>query len=196
MAFCFLLTYLSEPIIQRELIFLYEIFYQKGLSMTTEKENAYEYRIMRALRRVIRAVHIYSKKLNSEFGLTTPQLLCLSALAESNRTTLTNLARMVNLGISTANGIIDRLEAKGYLTRTRSSEDHRKVYLEITQSGREIILKAPSPLQHKLSESLSKFPESEQMIIADALEQVVKLMEAEKLDVSANLFPGEQSYKT
>ncbi|MDY0188451.1 MAG: MarR family transcriptional regulator [Syntrophus sp. (in: bacteria)] len=164
--------------------------------MTTESGNAYEYRIIRALRRVIRAVHIYSKKLNSEFGLTTPQLSCLSALAESSRTTLTDLARMVNLGISTANGIIDRLEAKGYLTRTRSSEDHRKVYLEISQSGREIILKAPSLLQHKLSESLSRLPESEQRVIADSLEQVVKLMEAEKLDVSANLFPGEQSYKS
>jgi len=69
------------------------------------------------------------------------------------------------------------------------------VFLEISQSGREIILKAPSLLQHKLSESLSQLPESEQITIADSLEQGVKLMEAEKLDVSANLFPGEQSYK-
>jgi len=69
------------------------------------------------------------------------------------------------------------------------------VFLEISQSGREIILKAPSLLQHKLSESLSQLPESVQITITDSLEQGVKLMEAEKLDVSANLFPGEQSYK-
>jgi len=74
--------------------------------------NAYDYRIMRALRRVIRAVHIYSKNLNSEFGLTAPQLLCLREVAESNRMTLTDLAKGVNLGISTAKGIIDRLEAR------------------------------------------------------------------------------------
>jgi len=41
------------------------------------------------------------------------------------------------------------------------------------------------------SESLSKLPVSEQIIIAESLERVVELMEAEKLDVSANLFPGE-----
>jgi len=163
--------------------------------VTADSDNTYEYRIMRALRRVIRAVHIHSKKLNLEFGLTTPQLLCLDALEKSTPMTLTDLARAVNLGTSTANGIIDRLEAKKYLTRTRSTEDHRKVYLEITPSGREIILKDPSLLQHRLSESLTQLPESEQMIIADSLEQVVKLMEAEKLDVSANLFPGENSYK-
>jgi DNA-binding MarR family transcriptional regulator len=112
--------------------------------MADENDNDYQYRIMKALRRVIRAVHIYSKKLNSEFGLTTPQLSCLHVLAKSERTTLTDLARIVNLGNSTANGIIDRLEAKKYLTRTRCVEDHRKVYLEITPSGREIVSKAPS----------------------------------------------------
>lgn len=162
--------------------------------MTTESENIYEYRIMRALRRVIRAVHIHSKKLNSEYGLTTPQLLCLHTLAESNRMTLTDLARTANLGISTANGIIDRLEAKKYLTRTRCAEDHRKVYLEMTPSGREIVSKAPSLLQYKLSASLAQLPEAEQTTIAESLERVVKLMEAEKLDVSANLFTGEHSY--
>jgi len=150
---------------------------------------------MRAMRRIIRAVHIHSKKLNLEFGLTTPQLLCLDALAKSARMTLTDLARTVNLGTSTTNGIIDRLEAKEYLTRTRCAEDHRKVYLEISQSGKDIILKAPSLLQHKLSKSLMQLPNSEQMIIADSLELVVELMEAEKLEVSANLFPGEHSYK-
>jgi len=67
---------------------------------------------MRALRRIIRTAHIYSKKLNSEFGLTKPQLLCLREVAESNRMTLTDLAKGVNLGISTAKGIIDRLEAR------------------------------------------------------------------------------------
>jgi len=108
--------------------------------------------------------------------------------------TLTDLARTANLGISTANGIIDRLETKKYLTRTRCAEDHRKVYLEITPAGREIVSKAPSLLQYKLSASLAQLPEAEQTTIAESLERVVKLMEAEKLDVSANLFTGEHSY--
>jgi len=41
------------------------------------------------------------------------------------------------------------------------------------------------------SELLSKLPVSKQIIIAESLERVLELMEAEKLDVSANLFPGE-----
>jgi len=159
--------------------------------MSTTNNN-YEYRILSALRRVIRAVDIYSRKLNIELGITTPQLLCLHALTKSESMTLTDLAKAVNLGVSTVNGIIDRLEAKQYLTRKRSSGDRRKVSLEISLTGKEIVLKAPSLLQDKLSKSISKLPESEQMTITESLELVVELMEFEKVDASPNLFPREQ----
>lgn len=160
--------------------------------MSTKNHNNYEHRILSSLRRVIRAVDIYSKKLNSELGLTTPQLLCLHALAQSESMTLTDLAKAVNLGVSTVNGIIDRLETKQYLSRTRSSEDRRKVSLKISDSGREIVTKAPSLLQDKLSTALLQLSESEQIIITESLERVVELMEVESVDASPNLFPRAQ----
>ena len=155
-------------------------------------KDTYEYRVLCGLRRVIRAVDIYSRKLNVELGLTTPQLLCLYELAKSHATTLTALAKEVNLGVSTVNGIVDRLEAKGYLTRTRLAEDRRKVALEMTPSGKEVVRKAPSLLQDKLSMALSKLPESEQKVIAESLERIVGLMEVQQMDASPNLFPSEQ----
>ncbi len=161
--------------------------------MSTKNNKNYEYRILSALRRVIRAVDIYSRKLNTELGLTTPQLLCLHALAKSETMTLTDLAKTVNLGVSTVNGIIDRLEAKQYLTRERSSEDRRKVVIEISLTGKEIVSKAPSLLQDKLATSLSQLPESEQIAITESLELVVELMEVEKVDASPNLFSREQA---
>ncbi|MBU0961270.1 MAG: MarR family transcriptional regulator [Proteobacteria bacterium] len=161
--------------------------------MSTKNNNTYEHRILSALRRVIRAVDIYSRKLNTELGLTTPQLLCLHVLAKSETmTTLSDLAKAVNLGVSTVNGIIDRLEAKQYLTRKRSSDDRRKVFIEISLTGKEIVSKAPSLLQDKLSMSLSQLPESEQIAITESLELVVALMEVEKVDASPNLFPREK----
>lgn len=108
-------------------IFLHENFYLKGQTINSERVRAYVYRVIRALRRFIRAVDIYPKKLNSDLGLTVPQLLCMQALADSKLMTLTDLAKTVNLGNSTANGIIDWLEAKKYLTRPRCVADHRKV---------------------------------------------------------------------
>ncbi len=160
--------------------------------MSSKNHNNYEHRILSALRRVIRGVDIYSRKLNTELGLTTPQLLCLHVLAQSESLTLTDLAKTVNLGVSTVNGIIDRLEAKQYLTRTRSSEDRRKVSLQISPAGEEIVAKAPSLLQDKLSASLSQLAESQQIAITESLEQVVELMEVGTVDASPNLFSREQ----
>lgn len=164
--------------------------------MTTKSNNNYEFRILSALRRVIRAVDIYSRKLNAELGLTTPQLLCLHALNKSEGMTLTDLAKIVYLGVSTVNGIVDRLEAKQYLTRTRSAKDRRKVYLQIAVTGKEIVSNAPSLLQDKLTDSLSQLSDSEQMRITESLELIVELMEVEKIDASPNLFPRDQVVNT
>ena len=161
--------------------------------MKSENTKSYPLRILRSLRCVIRAVDKYSHKLNTELGLTTPQLLCLDTLGKAGRPlTLTALAENVNLGTSTVNGIVDRLEAKQYLTRHRSDHDRRQVFLTLTPAGQGVVNKAPSLLQDRFSSALSKLPESEQQIITEALECVVKLMEVDSIDASPNLFARDK----
>ena len=149
--------------------------------------NNYEYRILIAIRRVIRSVDVYSRKIYAELGLTTPQLLCLDALGKSEHMITKELARTVNLSESTVIGIVDRLEIKQYVTRTRSQEDRRKVYLALTKAGRGVLNETPSLLQDKLSLSLAKLDVVEQNTITQSLERVVELMEVDNLDASPNL---------
>ena len=147
-------------------------------------------RVLMALRRIIRAVDLYSRKLNSEFRITSPQLICLYSVSRKDGMTLSELAKKVNLGISTVNGIVDRLEEKGFLTRTRSEEDRRRVVLSITGLGQDIAGAAPALLQDRLADSLRQLPDLEQAAIALSLERVVELMEAGHLDTSPNLVLG------
>lgn len=149
-----------------------------------------EYQILCALRRIIRAVDIYSRKLNSRSGLTTPQLLCLHTLYKAETMTLSELTREINLSGSTVNGIVDRLEAKEYVVRERSTADRRRVYLHMTEAGKNAVKAAPSLLQDKLSAALAKLPETEQLTITAALEKVVQLMELEDVETSPNLIPA------
>jgi len=147
-------------------------------------------RILRALRKIIRAVDVHSRKLNQDFKITAPQMICLYCLQREGPMTLSRLATEVSLGASTTNGIVDRLEAKGLLTRTRSQKDHRKVDLAITDAGRELTHAAPPLLQDRFSEALRQLPESEQAAIALSLERVVELMGAGHLDTLPNLMPS------
>ena len=153
-------------------------------------------RVLMALRRMIRAVDIYSRKLNSEFKITVPQLICLYSIGQEDGLILSALAKKASLGISTVNGIVDRLEYKGLLTRTRSETDRRRVLLNITQQGRDVAKSAPALLQDRLAASLRQLPDLEQAAIALSLERVVELMEAGHLETSPNLIPGTNISET
>lgn len=151
-----------------------------------------EFRILSAIRRITRAVDIHSRKLHNEFQTTTPQMICIYELMRNDGMTLSELSKAVSIGLSTVNGIVDRLELKGLLTRLRSSEDRRKVLLHITDSGRMITRQAPSLLQDRLSCALQNLSELEQVTIAMSLERVVDLMEVQHLETSPNLLAGEE----
>jgi DNA-binding MarR family transcriptional regulator len=149
-------------------------------------------RILRALRRIIRAVDIHSRKLNTEFKVTAPQMICLYSLARQGEMTLSGLAKEVNLCVSTVNGIVDRLECKGLVSRRRDIEDKRRVFVSITDTGRGLTRQAPSLIQDTFSKALRQLPELEQAAIALSLERVVELMEAGHLDASPNLVTDSQ----
>ncbi len=94
----------------------------------------YELRILQALRRIIRAVDIHSHKLTTRHKITGPQLGCLMAIKESGPVTSAKLAQKVFLSPSTIVGIIDRLEEKKLVQRSRDSKDRRLIHIYITKA--------------------------------------------------------------
>ncbi len=153
-------------------------------------KGSYELRVLQALRRIIRAVEIHSKKLAQSHKTTGPQLGCLSAIKENGPLTTTKLAQAVYLSPSTIVGIVDRLEEKGLVSRQRGSKDRRQVQICLTEAGKRLVESAPSSLQDTLADALKSLPELEQVSITLALEKVVDLMEARKIEASPVLETG------
>lgn len=158
-----------------------EVILGPGVTPPVPK-SSYELRILQSIRRIIRAVEIHSHKLAQEHEITGPQLGCLLALAKGGPLTITQLARMVYQSPSTVVGIVDRLADKGLAVRQRGSKDRRLVQVCVTEAGEVLIANAPSPLQATLAESLKNLPELEQVSITLALEKVVDMMEARKIE--------------
>ncbi len=150
----------------------------------------YGLRILRDIRRILRAVDIHSHKLNSEFNITVPQMICLNTLYENEISmTQAQLAKKVNLSISTVNGILDRLENKKLITRQPDTTDRRKVIIVVTDKGRDLLNAAPSLLQDTFAHRLEQLPDLEVAAIAFSLERVVQLMGADEIDASPLLMP-------
>jgi DNA-binding MarR family transcriptional regulator len=153
-------------------------------------KQSYELQILQALRRIIRAVDIHSHKLASQHNITGPQLGCLLAIKESGSLTSVKLAKKIYLSPSTVVGIIDRLEEKRLVKRTRDSKDRRLVHISITAAGEKLVADAPSLLQDTLAKALVELPEPEQVSITMALERLVDLMEARHIGAAPILQTG------
>ena len=164
---------------------------QEDITKTPKiSDERYDLKILQSLRKIIRSVDIHSRKLSIQHDITAPQLIALLAVEEKGPLTLASISKEVHLSPSTLVGIIDRLEAKGYVLRERSEEDRRQVLISMTKQGKSFAKQAPSPLQETLAEALGDLTPLEQATISLSLERVVELMEAKELDAAPILQTG------
>jgi len=154
-------------------------------------DERFDLQILQAIRRIMRAVDLYSRKLRSQCELTSPQLVCLGTVVEHGPLTVSEIAQRAFLSPSTVVGILDRLEGRGLIKRERDTTDRRVVNTLVTTKGEKIVAKAPSPLQDSLHEALKLLPKLEQATIALSLKRVVDLMEAGHIDAAPILEMGQ-----
>lgn len=146
--------------------------------------------VLTSLRRIIQAVDLYSRHLSSRYGLTGPQLLCLREMRAVGVVTPGQLARVIALTPSTISGILDRLEARGLITRHRRERDKRQVRVALTPQGLRMVDQAPLPLQEVFLQRLMALPPRRQAQIAKSLDEVVTLMQARSIDAAPILERG------
>ncbi len=158
---------------------------------STTQTQQRDLRILRALRRIIQAVDIHSRKLASQHKITGPQLVTLLCITEQGPMTASDIGRQVHLSNSTVVGILDRLETKGLIIRERSTQDRRLVHVSATETARTLVSSAPSPLQDVFASALHELPELEQTAIALSLERIVELMAAKDIDAAPILDLGQ-----
>lgn len=144
--------------------------------------NRYAESILRSLRRIIRAIDLHSRELSSRFKLTVPQLVCLRQLYLNGPCTPSELADRVYLSQATVTGILDRLEARRLVSRTREQADRRKVTLSLSAEGSRLAETMPWPLQERFAERLFALPEAEQANIERTLDKIVHMMAAQDID--------------
>jgi DNA-binding MarR family transcriptional regulator len=152
--------------------------------------------VLRALRRVIRATELDSKKLARQTGLTTSQLLVLDLLAAESELMVGSIASRVGLAQGTVTTIVDRLEALGLVKRQRGDADRRQVNVRVTEAGRELALKAPIVLQTRFLKNFAELRDWEKHGLLAALQRLADLMDAEGLDASPVLGVGTMDRST
>ncbi len=141
------------------------------------------------LRRVFQVVNERSKRAERETGLTGPQLWTIKVVAESGPVKISELARRMYLHPATVGGILDRLEAKGLVERTRSRQDRRVVRVALTSQGEELVATSPEVVQGLLVTGLEHLGTDKVRNIAAGLEDMVRILDAEGIPPQLLLSP-------
>lgn len=151
--------------------------------------------IVAAIRRLMRAVVLHSRRLVDECGLTGPQLATLREAARAGPSAASALARAVHLSGPTMTGILNRLEKRGLVQRARGEADRRTVLVSVTELGRSILARAPSLLQDRFRHELSRLQQWEQLMVLSALQRIASMMDAETLDAAPHLVTDERAFE-
>lgn len=92
-----------------------------------------------------------SKELNKG-NVSYAQFFLLGYLANEDFLTMTDISKKMGHSTAAATGLVDRLEKLGYVQRLHAAEDRRKVMVQITRKGIEMV----GRLRNSIAESISQ----------------------------------------
>lgn len=121
-----------------------------------------------------------NKLLTDTLGISTTQSAVLMFLKQKNGVAMGDLADGVGLKITSASGLIDRMEKAGLVARRRSVTDRRSIQIELTDQGRAMLGQAEPLIQKANNSVLAQIGESHDLAaFAAACETIIS--EAERL---------------
>jgi DNA-binding MarR family transcriptional regulator len=107
------------------------------------------------------------------YGLTSVQWAPLMIISRGGNPTAASLARDLNTDTGAMTRMLDRLESKGLLTRSRSSTDRRVVELTLTEQGRELTRLIPHHLAQVYNAGLAGFSQEEFVTLKNMLRRII-----------------------
>ena len=142
--------------------------------------------ILIQIRKIVRSINLESKKIQKEYGVSIPQVLCLNFLHDAPhfQATQGEVKKFLNLNSSTVSGIVNRLEKKGLVARLPKSGDKRVVNIALTSAGDELISSMPLLLHEQLSDKLETLKDSDLSMIEKSLDLLVALLDIQSVEAS------------
>jgi len=114
-------------------------------------------------------------ELDMKFSKT--EIFSILYLDKRKEITMTELVEYINVPMSTATGIVDRLVKKGYIARERSETDRRIVVLRLTEEGSRLIENLKDLIYKYLDMILADLTDEEKQFLARIALKIVHNLE-------------------
>jgi DNA-binding MarR family transcriptional regulator len=127
-------------------------------------------RAFKLLKQVMSEMRQNMERQFQEMNITGPQGMLVGMLAHYGEMKISDLSEKLSLSNSTVSGIVDRLEKQGKVERTRSEEDRRVVYVNITEEFKKSTKDHFKHFERKFESMMSKATSEELDTILQGLE--------------------------
>jgi len=127
---------------------------------------------MRLLWAIDHGLRSVSKRMHSSIGLTGPQRLVLRIVGRRGKVTPSELATWLHLDRGTLSGILERLEARRLVLRSRHPEDGRSVIIQLSARGKLLGRETAGTVEAAVRRALATVPPSAVLGARQVLEAI------------------------
>ncbi|MDH4108424.1 MAG: MarR family transcriptional regulator [Gammaproteobacteria bacterium] len=126
------------------------------------------------LYRAVDAVMPRFRRIFSDFGLTEQQWRVLRVLWEQDEIALGALAELTLIPAPSLVGIVRRLQSQDFVTRRRSDDDRRIVYVLLTPAGRALQARVQPRVDQAYAELRDSIDAGEWNRLLDSLDELAR----------------------
>ena len=108
----------------------------------------------------------------ADLDLTQKQCATLQLIEANAGASQVDVANRLGTDRATMMAIVDRLEARGFVTRRRSTEDRRRQELHLTEAGAAILAQAKRVIAAHEAQFTARFTEAELASLVEALRRI------------------------
>jgi MarR family transcriptional regulator, organic hydroperoxide resistance regulator len=138
--------------------------------------------VLKKFRLVFRSAKKHFQWVEQRCGVSGAQLWAMWELGERPGMRVSELASALSIHQSTASNMLDKLEGRSLIRRERSEHDQRVVKLFLTESGREVVAKAPQPARGVLVAALDGMPTESLCELEKQLDALIQGMKVRDRD--------------
>jgi DNA-binding MarR family transcriptional regulator len=115
--------------------------------------------VLKQFRLIYGSMRHHFRQIEVTCKISGSQLWMLHELKEAPGVGVSDLAHRLSIHQTTCSQLIEKLVARGYVLKTRSAADQRRVGLSITRSAAQVLKEAPGPAEGLIPEALGSLSE-------------------------------------
>lgn len=135
--------------------------------------------VLKKFRLILGTVKKHFREVEETCGISSSQVWILKIVYQHPKIGINGIAKIMSIHQTTSSLLVEKLVKKKLIKKSRSDEDQRKVGLEITDDGCQLLAKAPLHSEGLLPYALSQIEISELIILNGQLDKVIKYFDAD-----------------